>query len=309
MQMLRHESTLPRLPDGSIMAIHVLQMLHKRRLILISCADMIQQLENSCTEKPRLHFLYEGSEGTRISAIQGHTACRVKIDDMGWNEVNSNRSPWLYHGTAKRATESIVRHGLIPGGLRVNGARHESFFSGADPRLKRDPSSQYQPYVFDAQMHVVVDMAEAELAGCVFYHSPGKAILCRQTVPPSCIVEIRCANSGCIEWADDGGQATKAIIQRETPSFPTDIPGRLNVSDVTSGAEQSAREQEGCVTGPGTIAPPFFKTTKHSIIVPFDDPMTGVPRPRIEKGWWIQASEQTCFMFYETAPGSGRKTK
>ena len=60
--------------------------------------------------------------------------------------------------------------------------------------------------------------------------------------------------------------ATKAIIEREIPSLPTDIPGRSNVSDVTSGAEQSAREQEGCVTGPGTIEPPFFKTTQHSIV-------------------------------------------
>ena len=104
-------------------------------------------------------------------------------------------------------------------------------------------------------MHVVVDMAKAELAGCVFYHSPGNAILCRQTVPPSCIAEIRCANSGCIEWADDGGgMATKAIIEREIPSLPTDIPGRSNVSDVTSGAEQSGRE-EGFVSGKGTVDP------------------------------------------------------
>ena len=116
-------------------------------------------------------------------------------------------------------------------------------------------------------MHVVVDMAKAEVAGCRFYHSSGNALLRRRTIPPSCIVETRCATSGCIEWADDdGGQATKAIVQQETPATTTDVPGRTFDSDVTSGAEQSEREQEGCVTGPGTIEPPFFKTTQHSIV-------------------------------------------
>ena len=130
-------------------------------------------------------------------------------------------------------------------------------------------------------MHVVVDMAKAERAGCRFYLSAGNEKFGRHAVPADCIVEIRSAGSGSIEWADGGGGLAPRLINKMSSASAADIP--VETPDAPLGAETSARVQvdsNGYVKGPGTVQPPFFKTTKHSLTNLFDsDPKTGALDP------------------------------
>ena len=115
-------------------------------------------------------YQYDES-GTKIRAVQGHS---ITVDAEPERKTPPNA---LYHGTAEKSLDSILRQGLLPmGRLYVH-------LSG-DPETARKVGSRHgRPLVF-----LVLSEAMAE-KGVPFYQAANGVWLC-ECVPPEYLVKL-----------------------------------------------------------------------------------------------------------------------
>jgi putative RNA 2'-phosphotransferase len=106
-KVLRHQPELIGLQldaDGYVMVEGLLAGMASRGL-RVSREELEEVVETN--DKRRYSF---SEDGEKIRAVQGHS---VRLE--GATVTPATPPPTLYHGTADRNVESIVRQGLIPG--------------------------------------------------------------------------------------------------------------------------------------------------------------------------------------------------
>ena len=166
--------------------------------------------------------LHHSGHPWRIIAIQGHTARNAGREGIDVNiPVTSSNAEELWHCTTEGAYRSILKYGLLPGGLSHErdhvyfsileleevlpvGHRHKLETPQVGVR-KREPdidniknllshnldnTVSYVEYPYEGDLVVMIDVRMAERAGCLFYQTKSGAVLCQQPVPPSCIIRI-----------------------------------------------------------------------------------------------------------------------
>jgi hypothetical protein len=133
----------------------------------------------------------------------------------------------LYHGTSLAVIDSIVRCGLMPGGLRGK-RRHVHFAQVAE---KHQPGGAYGVRSISEAV-VDVDSLRVQNLGLPLCQSTAGVILCSFTVPSSCFLRIRdIGGPNRVYWEPSGAAPTGtapgpsyALSRRHRPPW-----GRLPV--------------------------------------------------------------------------------
>ena len=79
-----------------------------------------ESLERACDDKPPFRIYVSDDPDYKDPlawrTIQGHTKACATIDGMGWRNIGLESCTLLWHGTKRSCTDSILKHGLLPGG-------------------------------------------------------------------------------------------------------------------------------------------------------------------------------------------------
>ena len=140
-------------------------------------------------QKPRFQFFLRLGSGRPLAwrAIQGHSTSLAPVENMGWRQIDSSISQYLWHGTFRRYIDPIQRKGLIPGGGKMGG-RIELYFSARHPHGGLDPNDPIPVYKFDCEIYFVIDLTKAINQGNTFYLTSSGAVVCRGSVHQSCLI-------------------------------------------------------------------------------------------------------------------------
>ena len=160
----------------------------------------MQELERQCTGKPRFEKRIKEEQVIALRAIQGHTCCIPDLKSMGWLEVTSAQVPFVYHNTYRACMHSIIKHGLVPGGLVASGGRSENVFSGASPWHVPDELSNIPRYPFDFDTVLIFSTEKAESANARCWLTDGTAVLSRDIINPEALIEVRDRKTGDMIW-------------------------------------------------------------------------------------------------------------
>ena len=156
-----------------------------------------------------------------IRAVQGHSGTKeLDTQKMSTWEVNEKHTYILYHAGHRHNIDSILRNGLLAGGVTDKPSRRKHcYFSIRDPRraargdpsVKKawgDPSGRREeqedaadvasgittrPYpIHDKNLDALyqIDLKRARELGLHFYQTPSYAVLCDENIPPECILKI-----------------------------------------------------------------------------------------------------------------------
>jgi len=142
-----------------------------------------------------------------IRAVQGQST-KEPIPELVEERVpiTEKHAPVIYHGTTKAAALNIKETGLIPGYGKVNG-RPEAYFSLLHPDDTARPSAvgdrvRYEPYKFESEALVAIDVKKARESGCSFAQSKGIAVLTSEVVPPSALIYAVHYRTGANIWSN-----------------------------------------------------------------------------------------------------------
>jgi RNA:NAD 2'-phosphotransferase (TPT1/KptA family) len=140
-----------------------------------------------------------------IRANQGHAAGLVDDDKIFMHATKDYLPAILHHGTFRNHMRGIVSAGIVAGGNpRHGGSRrqhvHLSEFPPHDPKCVAGMRKE-------SEVYFRVDAKRAEILGCRFFISHAGAFLCRDTIPPSCIIDVRNASNGTILFERKSAQA------------------------------------------------------------------------------------------------------
>ena len=129
--------------------------------------------------------------GTLIRAVQGHSipvASSQLFRRLESRDFGATVPKWALHSTYFACIPSIMRHGLLPGGTR--GTRHRRHVHLA---MSYHPTAGLRE---GSDVILVVDLARAHNAGCVFYVSDNNVILTADCIPPPCISRAQRTSTG-----------------------------------------------------------------------------------------------------------------
>ena len=127
----------------------------------------------------------KGRKYDRARANQGHSSTLVRPQSLGWVEVQPNQTLFLFHATSFQTWRNIMNLDLIPGGMKQRGGRIEVFFTGQWNGLGGGPKQTLPKYpTNDAQVVIMIDFQEARDQGCIFWITPGDAVVCREVAKP-----------------------------------------------------------------------------------------------------------------------------
>ena len=167
---------------------------------------------------------YRNSDETPIyiRAVQGHSGdVKVDINLLNTWEVTEKHTFLLYHAGYRHNIDSILRNGLLAGGVKSwKGRRNHCYFSIMDNRnvARGDPSVKsargdpcsgddededdkegilrgvttrpYPAHHTDLDTQYQIDVRRARELGLHFYQTPSCAVLCDECIPPECISKI-----------------------------------------------------------------------------------------------------------------------
>ena len=226
--------------------------------------DLIRFIIFGCRGKPRFEIQGRTEKPIRIRAMQGHSRGEVQRDLYNTQPVTEADTTLLWHGTTMEAAKMILQNGIKPGRYIKKGGRLDAFFSMMAPGspFKRNqdyyttPGSGFvfnkavmEPYPFDAEVTIAIDVKMARAAGCSFYQTRSFAVLTQEIVPPEAIRWIQSVRSKATLYSrreqEDGAS--------EQPTTPPEAHARW--------ADESAGGNPGTATGvPKEEAPPVDKT-------------------------------------------------
>lgn len=137
---------------------------------------------------------------------EGHAVIEAKPALMEWRRITASDSPRLYRGTRICNTNSILKHGILPGRATTSGRSVIFFRAVLTPSSKRrawaagDPRDEWdsregdydsdenirtalEGYEFYGEVAEVVDMNMACMGGCQSSISESNVILCKDKIP------------------------------------------------------------------------------------------------------------------------------
>jgi len=176
-QVLRHGGRVAVRPDGFC---QVGELLRLRRLQELHCtlADLqmvVAGRPESGNFKERFQLVPDGAEGPMIRAVQGFSRKDVKADRAyrRLSVSDENLPAVCVHGTYRWHWDSILRSGLLPGGLRGKHQRSEVHFACAEPGKDRAVSGMRS----DCTLVIWLDLKRALQDGLPFYVSENGVVL------------------------------------------------------------------------------------------------------------------------------------
>lgn len=178
-----------------------------------------------------------------LGAIQGHSVIEVEPTLMKWRRIFACEAPRLYHGTRCCNTNSIIKHGLLPGKTIDPGLATSSSVQPERPppakdggrrlpqrerrhrrrRRRHDNLTTLDGHKLNSEV-VVVDAQVACSEGCHLFIRRSNTILCQEHVPMNALIRIRCAASNTMTWrcgaTADVNQSSSRVSPRENPNAP-----------------------------------------------------------------------------------------
>ena len=136
---------------------------------------------------------------TYVRANQGHSLKGVTERDLFGEALASSASAKalpeaLYHGTFGVHLPSILKIGIVAGGLGKDRRHvHLAPFRNDDPRCVAGMR-------FDSEILIEIDPIKVHALGIKLYAGGAGAILTPDTIPPSCFKKVTATDTGIVLW-------------------------------------------------------------------------------------------------------------
>jgi len=178
---------------GRVRYEELIQLLSERERKPASHADVLYVVTKNDKKRFQLWYFPGGNiaHPVAISAMQGHSGQRVRLQELGETVTVHNRGKVYVHGTAHRHVHSILLYGLVPGGIDSTpfGPRpvHLCRKLPHDPDRLGELRDKYEVIVYLNPDKV----SAAVLRGVMeLYHTNQDTTCCNHTIGPQYIERI-----------------------------------------------------------------------------------------------------------------------